>query len=264
MPGAILSFDTVPQYLTSSFRSFIPGESHVTRFCKDSVLLLVYSGTLCFSENKTPIEVAAGQYYIQKADLYQEGLIKSDVPKYYYIHFNGNYTTDSSGLPLSGTFSFTEMKDFLFKLDYAKKSKASTELEKTLLFYRILEKLKCPKSTEAEGPSLAARIERALAEKYNQEISLAALQKEFGYTKDYLIRRFKQAYGATPFQYVAELRMSQARELLLTTNRTVSQIAEECGYHDLSVFYRIFAQAHGCSPKAWKKRMLTDKNRQMQ
>ena len=252
-----LSFDSIPSYRNSSFRTFLAGERHVTRTINEDVILLVISGTLCFSENGTPLRITAGQYYIQRAGRFQEGIVESDSPKYFYSHFSGNYTNDPSGIPFFGNFSFTELKDFFYKLDYAQKSPNSTKFEKTTLFFELLQKLKHSTAIAKEKFPLAKKIEEILVEKYTQELSLVLLEKQLGYTKDYLIRTFRQAYGITPYQYVADLRMNQARQLLLTTNRTVSRIAEDCGYRDLSVFYRAFAQMHGSSPKCWKKAMLS-------
>lgn len=251
-----LSFDILPEFISSSFRYFYPGEKHVNRIINQDVLLLVFSGTLRFAENGVPVEVSAGQYYIQKANIMQEGIIESSSPKYYYIHFHGFYSDDNSGITTSGSFLFNEMKELLFELDNLLKLQATKKLETALVFYSILQKLKSMNEIEKKEESLASVMERIFSEKYNEKLSLSLTGKNLGYSEDYLIRLFKKTYGITPHQYITELRTNQARHLLISTNRTVSQIAEECGYKDLSAFYRIFSKLHGCSPKEWKNKML--------
>jgi AraC-like DNA-binding protein len=251
-----LSFDVLPEFIASSFRYFYPREKHVNRITNQDVLLLVFSGILRFSENGIPVEVSAGQYYIQKANVVQEGIVESNSPKYYYIHFYGTYTDDNTGISISGNFSFNEIKELLFGLDNLLKLQATRKLEIALAFYNILQKLKSMNVIDKKEESLANIMEKNLSEKYNEAFSLSLIEKKFGYSKDYLIRLFRKTYGVTPHQYITELRMNQARQLLMSTNRTVLQIAEECGYNDLSAFYRIFIKMHDCSPKEWKNKML--------
>ncbi|OGO92917.1 MAG: hypothetical protein A2Y17_06700 [Clostridiales bacterium GWF2_38_85] len=251
-----LSFDTLPEYINSSFRYFYPDEKHITRTINEDVLLMVFSGILRFSENNVPVEVSAGQYYIQKANLFQEGVAPSSSPKYYYIHFNGDFTDPTPGIAIKGTFSFNDTKELLFKLDSLIKSKTKTRLEITSVFYEILQKLKETNTIEEKEASLAKTIENILAEKYSEPLSLSLLEEKLNYSKDYIIRSFKKSYGITPHQYISELRMNHARQLLLSTNRTVQLIAEECGYNDLSAFYRLFNKLHDCSPKEWKAKSV--------
>ena len=251
-----LSFEDPPKYNTSSFRYFYPNEKHITRTFNEDVLLMVFSGILRFNEDGIPIEVPAGQYYIQKANLFQEGVEPSSSPQYHYIHFNGEYTNQKDGLALKGNFSFNDIKELLFKLDGMLKAKTKTTLELSTTFYEILIKLKELNITNKDDVTLAKSIESILAEKYSDQLSLSLLEEKLNYSKDYIIRTFKKSYGITPHQYITELRMNQARQLLLTTNRTVQQIAEECGYNDLSAFYRLFTKFHNCSPKDWKERAV--------
>ena len=69
-------------YKCASFRYFDPGERHVTRICKEDVLLLVFEGVLRFSENGVPCEVNASQYYIQNHYTFQTGEYPSSSPRY--------------------------------------------------------------------------------------------------------------------------------------------------------------------------------------
>ena len=84
-----LKAEPVPAYLAASFRTFSPGEFHVTRNAPYSVLLLLMKGTLRFEEDGISVEVKAGEYYIQRAGLTQHARQPSDMPHYFYIHFVG-------------------------------------------------------------------------------------------------------------------------------------------------------------------------------
>lgn len=69
-----LSFDELPHYLFSDNRQFLPEERHIDRLCGEDVLLLVRKGVLRFHEDGVLAELHAGEYYIQRAGLYQQGL----------------------------------------------------------------------------------------------------------------------------------------------------------------------------------------------
>lgn len=70
-------------------------------------------------------------------------------------------------------------------------------------------------------------------------------------------RRFSQLFrartGSSWLNYVRQLRLSHAEYLLRTTDRSVTSIAFECGFSDLSNFYRAFKAGYQCSPLALRK-----------
>ena len=110
MERLYLDLDRIPDYAYSSFRTFYPGEKHVTRVCREDVLVLILSGTLRFSENGRPVEVGANQYYIQKSGICQQGVLASDAPHYFYIHFLGHFS-QTGGLPTAGTCFQAAIRD---------------------------------------------------------------------------------------------------------------------------------------------------------
>ena len=61
-----IDFNSPILYRHASFRYFEKNEHHITRFCIDNVLLLVYEGVLRFSEDGEEKEVRAGEYYIHE------------------------------------------------------------------------------------------------------------------------------------------------------------------------------------------------------
>lgn len=68
----------------------------------------------------------------------------------------------------------------------------------------------------------------------------------------HLARSMRAHYGATPTEFVAQLRMRRAATLLATTSRSMTDIATECGYASHSYFTRRFRIAHGMSPSQFR------------
>ncbi|HJA92492.1 MAG TPA: AraC family transcriptional regulator [Candidatus Eisenbergiella merdipullorum] len=64
----------------------------------------------------------------------------------------------------------------------------------------------------------------------------------------YFRKLFKNRYGITPRQYILELRIRKARQLLGEHRSSIAEIAEECGFSSIYHFSRAFRHAVGVSP----------------
>jgi len=69
-----------------------------------------------------------------------------------------------------------------------------------------------------------------------------------------LNRLFRRHLGQSPFRYHQALIMARARRLLLADERPIKEIAAECGYEAIEVFYRNFTKASGMPPGAYRRR----------
>lgn len=73
-----------------------------------------------------------------------------------------------------------------------------------------------------------------------------------------LERRFDAALNLTPFEAGKRIRLAHAERLLQRTQRTVTQVAQDTGFSDVSHFIRIFKATHEITPEAWRfSRTLT-------
>lgn len=246
-----LNLDVLPAYVGSSFRYFDPNEKHVTRVCPDDVLLMVFDGALCFSENGRPVRVKKGEYYIQRSGLFQEGVAASEQPKYYYIHFHGQFSTSGKLLPLSGKIQTDEFFGLFQKLEFLKAAKASA-IEQNAVFYQILALLLQP-LRDSEQHQVFQKAAALFANDLRRHFSLDFLSQSCGYSKNQIINIFKAETGKTPYNYVMGLRREAACQLLLNSELSVSQIAAECGYGNYVNFYKDFVRNKGCAPAIWRQ-----------
>lgn len=91
---------------------------------------------------------------------------------------------------------------------------------------------------------------------YAERIQLNDLVEIVHINKYYICKIFQQYTGKTVFNYVNEVRIRKAEELLLTTNRTVTDIAYATGFLDINYFSRIFKQIMGITPTELRKKYL--------
>lgn len=89
--------------------------------------------------------------------------------------------------------------------------------------------------------------------------STEKIAHELHLSEPHLFRLFKSVTGKSPMQYLCELRMQHACELLKNTNLNIEQVAQCVGYQDGTSFSHRFRKSKGISPGKWKseRRQLT-------
>lgn len=101
-----------------------------------------------------------------------------------------------------------------------------------------------------------ARIKLMLSyihENYAAPITMAAIASSASISESECLRCFRAALGTTPIQYLRQHRLRQAAIQLLSSCDKVSEIAERCGFQDLSYFTKSFREAEGCAPSDYRK-----------
>lgn len=83
--------------------------------------------------------------------------------------------------------------------------------------------------------------------------SLADLSRQVGLNDFKLKKGFKETFGTTVFGYLLDLRMEQARNLLLNTDRSIMDISDEVGYKNPQHFTAAFKKKYGVTPKGLKQ-----------
>ena len=84
-------------------------------------------------------------------------------------------------------------------------------------------------------------------------LSTAMLSEQFGLSSNYITNLLKQELGIRYNDYITQLRMERAKELLLTTNLSVKNITTSCGYYSQSHFTKLFVEREGCTPVEFRK-----------
>lgn len=85
-----------------------------------------------------------------------------------------------------------------------------------------------------------------------EDLALTALADMAGYSPHHFQRRFTEAIGESPQQYVERLRMERAGHLLFATGDQASHIAERVGYSRYETFSRAFTRRFGLSPRRYR------------
>ncbi|PKQ40271.1 GlxA family transcriptional regulator [Pseudomonas sp. YY-1] len=112
------------------------------------------------------------------------------------------------------------------------------------------------------APLLPSNDDKALAplltwlrEHHAEAIDLNRLAQQAHCSPRTLLRRFKQATGLTPGDYLQRLRISLAQQALVGSSQSLEQIASQVGFTDRATFAKRFKQLCGETPGAFRKRM---------
>jgi len=99
-----------------------------------------------------------------------------------------------------------------------------------------------------------AKVIVAVHESPESKWSIRKLAEKAGLSRSAFLKRFQDAVGQTPLDFVTSLRMARALELLETTRESVREIAWEVGYSSDASFNRAFSRWFGGTPGAVRDR----------
>ena len=74
-----------------------------------------------------------------------------------------------------------------------------------------------------------------------------------GKNVDYIGKTIKKYMGISSTEYINRLRIRQSEHMLINTNMSIIEICYECGFENVSYFYRIFKKLNGMSPKQFRE-----------
>ena len=98
--------------------------------------------------------------------------------------------------------------------------------------------------------SLIKTVRRRL--RADEEVTVEAVTKELGYTRQYISGRFHRITGRLLSQFLKEKRLEKAARLLKGGNLRVSQVARRCGFDSENYFRQQFRIRYGMSPRQFR------------
>lgn len=237
----------------------------------DYQILYVASGRAHFHiDGKEQIVTAGHMVIYRPREMQKYEYYGKDQTEVYWVHFTGGNVKNllrkygimdnmkvfyvGDGLEYQQIFREMIMELQLCKEDHQEM------LE--MLFRRILIMVHRHLSTERKTGNhfMIEEVDKAAAyfnEHYNQEINIQEYAISRNMSTSWFIRNFKQYMGETPMQYILAVRISNAENLLESTDYNVTEISNIIGYDNPLYFSRIFKKQRGVSPSEYRKKMLS-------
>lgn len=137
-------------------------------------------------------------------------------------------------------------------------SKTMIYADLTRLFCVLLEESLVEKQAiygEGQNSELIKKCIGYMEQHQKQKITLAVLAELAHMSPNYFCSYFKKYTGVSPFTQLNYIRVKSAESMLLKSDKPILQIAESCGFENVSFFIRKFKEIMGCTPSAYRRRM---------
>lgn len=229
----------------------ITRQSYGKRIAQYYELELIVEGSGAIITNKNVLKTIAGRLFIRTPGMKLEGI----TPYYsYYIVFSdpsGELKHISMPLYMDNmeylTVFFKTIRNNFLHPD------SSSELEIKACILQIIAAI-IRKQNSEKNPV----VEKSMQYIYNhisQPLSVSNLAKESGYSLNHYTTLFKMAANELPSEFIKRCRIRKACELLEETEDTIEKIAQECGFSNMSYFFRTFKQIQRETPNEYRKKL---------
>jgi len=233
------------------------------------ILILVVQGSVIYTLNGMDMRVEKGQFlYIPK------GVIRSAVNapegphQKYSIHFT---LGEPEHLPAGtfGTFRNVPVRSF----DYVKQRFEvllqhwfGRKTQSTLICTGIALELLgyfAEGTVEERFATTKVRLMREvqdyILDRYREPIRIQELAELVDRAPNYVTQAFKEIVGMTPINYLHQVRVHAARDLILNTKMTIGEVSDYLGYSDQAYFNRVFKKVMGYPPSSVQRKVALER-----
>ncbi len=130
--------------------------------------------------------------------------------------------------------------------------KSDSRIRSLSVFYGILSRLAVETQNRDINPFLATALMHIEENLANPEFDISTLSKISNASEVYLRKLFNRTFKVSPKQYLTDLRLAKAKQLLKNSSTSVTKIAEDCGYSSIYHFSRAFKSATGYTPTEYR------------
>jgi len=96
-------------------------------------------------------------------------------------------------------------------------------------------------------------VKKIIMENKDADLSVKEIAQKAEVSEYYMMHQFKKATGTTITEYKRALKLANAKRLLINTNKSITEIAQECGFANSSYFSKMFQQSEHVLPSDYRK-----------
>lgn len=232
--------ETVIRLREGDFLFISPGQTHTALVDTDSVVLNIGVRKSTFYQsfyNQIPNDTILDKFFYQQ--------MKNEEGKGYLLFQTG------TSQPVWESYCCF-IADYMDPGAFVEKL---LNLRLGIMFIQILKQFSydtIARSQKSTGKTLVPAIISYLQEHYS-ETNIADTARTFGYSSDYMNKLFKEVTGSTLLQTLTQIRMLEAKKLLLYEDLSIAEVSELVGYMDVTNFIRNFKKTYHCSPGKFRQ-----------
>ncbi len=241
---------------------FIPFQTQNDIGRKDFYLLYLFKGNLILTLNGKTRPISEGTLVLIPPDMpYAYASRDSKEMSYYWVHFTGSHALSKlNGYQLTPPLirknpkmDFTVEKLLLRMMDIYLKNESFRDAELAFRMDELLLQIaKCETVSDHSYEKIKHSI-RYINANYTADIKIPELAKMELLSVSYYKALFKNTMGISPGQYIIQLRIDAACDLLSTSEYSIAQIASMLGFKDCYFFSRLFKKRMNQSPLKYRK-----------
>ncbi len=122
------------------------------------------------------------------------------------------------------------------------------------LLIKVHQSLRLLHNRNSKNEQIVQQIMKDIQDNYSSKIHLADIAKPYNIHERYLNQIFRKITGTPLNKYITKTRMEHAKRLLLTTEKSITEIALDTGFYDAAHFCKTFKQVVELSPKQYKSK----------
>lgn len=219
---------------------------------------MILDGSAQYQMNKKTFTVQKGDVlFFHKGTHYTAKVISKKPWEHIVVAFRTD--GDIGSFPTEGVtkVSHGNRLEELFRQAYTVWSECGFgyKLQTKAIIHQILFSLMQENVSHLVGSNTALRALKAASDyveqNYREKITVEELAGLSGYSPSHFARVFSKVYDTSPIQYVNQIRIMHAKNLLRTGQYTIAEIAQECGFSNVYYFSRCFKQITGTTPAKW-------------
>jgi len=107
----------------------------------------------------------------------------------------------------------------------------------------------------SHNDEMVKKIQRSIETNYLNITTIEQITKDLPASRRNIVRRFKQATGVPPIEYLQHIRVEKAKKQLEQTNLNISEIINETGYTDPKSFRKVFLKLVGMTPLEYRNKL---------
>ncbi len=238
-------------------------ETHINENQRlDYYLIFLVSGKIELYNDDNVIPLSIGDMVVfPPKEKYKFKCYGEEKKSFLWIHFTGYNALDKLneyGIALFPQINKTNLKNHIHSR-FQKLFEAFTKNDRfrnndlsALLDKLLIEMGRAIENTALQKISLLKSI-RYINEFYTEQIKITELAKIENMCMTTYNLHFKKQLGVSPTKYIIMLRMSLAKELLETSDLSVTEISTMCGYSEINFFSKVFKNECGFAPTEYRK-----------
>ena len=154
--------------------------------------------------------------------------------------------------------SSKETEHLINRIEKEYRKKASNYRNMIKLYLQALliniSRLASGKLRKDKGENIVQYIDHIIETHFHETFDFDFLAAQIGLNKTYISRLYSKTTGKTITQTLLKYRLDCAMKMLHYSSKNISEICYECGFNDLSYFYRAFKTANGLNPGQYRKK----------